>query len=202
MGAMGGDERPRATVVAGSLLRSYRARLQLYQADIAQRARLARSTVAALEVGRRPLRPHQAEALARALELADDEREDLLALADRSLGTRRMGPPYALDADQEQAVADRYRAGWEADAIGRALRVHPATVRDALERQGVPWRTVADRHAERDRAIVAAYRDGTPVERIAATHALALSAVYGVLEREGVPRRRPNVGGRPPPRRA
>lgn len=194
-------EQPCAAVVAGSLLRYYRARLKLHQEDVAQRARLARSTVAELEVGSRPLRPHQVEALARALELADDEREELLALADRSLGTRRMGPPYVLDADRERAVADLYRTGWESDAIGRVLGVHPDTVRDALERQGVPWRTVVDRHAARDRAIVAAYRQGTPVARIAMVHALALSAVYRVLERERVPHRRPNGGGRPPRRR-
>jgi transcriptional regulator with XRE-family HTH domain len=193
--------RPRAALVAGSLLRHYRVRLKLHQQDVAQRARLARSTVAALELGSRPLRPHQAEALARALELADDEREALLAFVDRSLGMRRRGPPYALDADQERAVADLYRAGWEAAAISGVLQVHPTTVREALDRQGVSRRSVVDRHAARDRAIVAAYRDGMPVARIAAVHEVALSEVYRVLERERVPRRRPHAGGRPPRRR-
>ena len=197
-GAFGPTDHLRPAIVAGSLLCHYRARLELYQQDVAQRAGMARSVVAELELGSRPLRPHHAEALARALELSEAEREGLLTLTDRSLGARRRGPPAALDPERERAAADLYRAGWEPDAIGRVLGVHPSTARKVLARLGVPLRTAVDRQAARDRAVVAGSRRGTPVKQIARAHRMALSEVYRVLQREGVPRRRPGAGGRPP----
>jgi predicted ATPase/transcriptional regulator with XRE-family HTH domain/uncharacterized protein HemY len=139
-----GDPTPPATFAR--LLRRYRLENGLTQEALAERARLSREAVSALERGERQYpRPDTVELLAEALELPDEERDALLAAATRPLRPRTDPPPTTMPAGEVVPAAPMIHAPQlpvpPTSLLGRAEEL--ANVRALLIEEGTRLLTLS-----------------------------------------------------------